>query len=249
MQAEKSRTKARDRLILAVDTADIDEARRYLDELQDYVGVFKIGLQLYTHYGPEILRIFQDAGARIFLDCKFLDIPNTVAKAAQAASAHGVFMFTVHASGGSTMLRAAADAVAKQHSLNPELTEPLILAVTVLTSMSEAQLKNELACEDGLKEHVLRLARLAKENGISGLVASPEELPALKAEFAKNLTVVTPGVRPSWAEANDQSRINTPFDAIKKGADYLVVGRPILAAQNRRDAAKKIIEEIEAALD
>lgn len=247
MQASATSIEARDRLILAVDTPSLDEARRYLDELHQHVGVFKIGLQLFTHYGPEILKIFQSAGARIFLDCKFLDIPNTVAKAAEEATAHGVQMFTVHASGGKGMLKAAADAVA-QKSKQLNIPAPTILAVTVLTSMNQETLSNELGVDSRVEDHVVRLARLCKESGVTGLVASPEESTRLRQELGSQMIIVTPGVRPSWAEANDQSRFTTPQQAIVNGSDYLVVGRPITSAPDPKDAAKKIVAEIEEAL-
>lgn len=248
MQASATSIKARDRLILAVDTSNIEEARRHLDELHEHVGVFKIGLQLFTHYGPEILKIFQSANCKIFLDCKFLDIPNTVAKAAEEATNHGVHMFTIHAGGGSAMLKAAADAVKARAEKN-NVTPPTVLAVTVLTSISQDTLTRELAVTGSIEEHVVRLAKQCKENGITGLVASPEEVAPLRKELGSSMVIVTPGVRPSWAEANDQSRFTTPYEAIKRGSDYLVVGRPITSAKDPKSAAKKIVEEIGEALE
>lgn len=238
---------ARQRLILAVDTADINEARRVLDELHDCVGVFKIGLQLFTHYGPEILKVFQSAGAKIFLDCKFLDIPNTVAKACEEATAHGVGMFTVHASGGKDMLKAAAAATEKKAS-ELGVKPPTILAVTVLTSISQATLTDELHVSGKLDEHVLRLARMSFASGVKGIVASPEEAARLRQELGPDLVLVSPGVRPAWSDPDDQSRFTSPYEAIKNGSDYLVVGRPIIKANNRREAAQKILAEIEEAL-
>ena len=241
-------TVARDRLILAVDTSDISEARHYLDELHAHVGVFKIGLQLFTHYGPEILKIFQSANAKIFLDCKYLDIPNTVAKAAEAATAHGVQMFTIHASGGTEMLKATSIAV-NSCARNLGVTPPTILAVTVLTSISAETLRNELSVSLEMKEQVAKLARQCRDSGITGLVASPEEVATLRAELGKEMVIVTPGVRPDWADANDQKRFTTPAQAIRNGSDYLVVGRPITSAKDPRAAAQKIVEEMQAALE
>jgi orotidine-5'-phosphate decarboxylase len=239
---------ARDRLILAVDSADMADACCLLKELNEYAGVFKIGLQLFTHYGPEILKVFQSAGARIFLDCKFLDIPNTVARAAEEATAHGVQMFTVHASGGRSMLKSAAGAV-KETSLKLGTAEPLILGVTVLTSISPPVLSGELNVAGSMEEQVLRLARHCRESGVRGLVASPQEVPGLRRELGCEMVIVTPGIRPEWsAAADDQSRIATPFQAIKNGSDYLVVGRPITGAAHPQDAARRIVDEIEAAL-
>lgn len=240
-------TKAQDRLILAVDTSDISEARRYLDELHSHVGVFKIGLQLFTHYGPEILKIFQSTGAKIFLDCKFLDIPNTVAKAAEAATAHGVQMFTIHAGGGSEMLKATSKSV-NDCAAKMDVPPPTILAVTVLTSISPQVLKDELSVNLDLKQQVIKLALQCKSAGITGLVASPEEVTGIREAVGKDMLIVTPGVRPDWADSNDQKRFTTPAQAIKNGSDYLVVGRPITAAAAPKDAAKRIVEEIEQAL-
>lgn len=247
MPSTTSSLTARDRLILAVDTSDIEEARRYLDELHEHVGIFKIGLQLFTYYGPEILNIFQSAGAKIFLDCKFLDIPNTVAKASEAATRHGVEMFTIHASGGSEMLRAASNSV-KKTAAESGKPAPIILAVTVLTSISAETLKNELKVGIDLPDQVLNLAHQCKEAGVTGLVASPEESQRLREELGDQMVIVTPGVRPSWSDANDQKRFTTPGEAIKNGSNYLVVGRPITSSSNPKDAAKRIVEEIELAL-
>ena len=247
ISTDNSLKRARERLILAVDTSDINEARRYLDELYEHVGVFKIGLQLFTHYGPEILKIFQNADAKIFLDCKYLDIPNTVAKACEAATDHGVQMFTVHASGGSEMLKAASTAV-KSAAEKSGKTPPIILAVTVLTSISAEVLQKELSVNLDLEEQVLKLARQCKESGVMGIVASPEEVSSLRQELGSEMLIVTPGVRPSWADANDQKRFTTPGQAIKNGADFLVVGRPITSASDPKDAARRVVAEIEEAL-
>jgi orotidine-5'-phosphate decarboxylase len=247
LQAAPTSIQARDRLILAVDTSSIDEARHYLDELHEHVGVFKIGLQLFTRYGPEILTLFQSANARIFLDCKFLDIPNTVAKACEEATAHGVQMFTIHASGGTAMLKAASDAV-NSKAASMGVKPPVVLAVTVLTSISASMLANELNVGGGVEEHVLRLAKQCKDNGITGLVASPEEVVALRQAVGKEMVIVTPGVRPLWSDPGDQSRFTTPGQAIKNGSDYLVVGRPITKAKDPKEAALKVIAEIQEAL-
>ncbi|MBX9686350.1 MAG: orotidine-5'-phosphate decarboxylase [Candidatus Obscuribacterales bacterium] len=247
MQASATSIQARDRLILAVDTSSIDEARRYLDELHEHVGVFKIGLQLFTHYGPAILKDFQSAGSRVFLDCKFLDIPNTVAKAAEEATALGVQMFTIHACGGRKMLTEASAAV-KTKSAELGVSEPIILAVTVLTSISPEVLNAELNVAGTVEDQVSRLAAQCRESGVKGLVASPEEVLRLRKELGNDIVIVTPGVRPGWAEANDQSRFTSPAQAIKNGSDYLVVGRPITKAANQKDAAKRIVDEIESAL-
>ena len=238
---------ARNRLILAVDTASLDEARRYLNELHEFVGMFKIGLQLYIHYGPEILKLFQSAGARIFLDCKFLDIPNTAARAAEEATAHGVQMFTVHACGGTAMLKATA-AATKERAAGSGMPEPVILAVTLLTSISQEVLSSELNVVGSVEDYVLRMAKQCRACGITGLVASGQEAARLKQELGEEMVIVTPGVRPRWAAFNDQSRFTTPRQAIKNGSDYLVVGRPITDSKNPRDSARRIVAEIKEAL-
>ena len=250
MQSSASVASARDRLILAVDTSSIEEARRMHDELREHVGIFKIGLQLLTRYGPEALKDFQAAGSKIFLDAKFHDIPNTVAKASQEATLPAVAMFTIHATGGTAMMRAAVEGSAQQ-AIKLDLPKPTILAVSVLTSISQAVLNSELQVSGSVQDHVVHLAKLAVESGIGGLVASPEELKLLRhslAQLNKSLTIVTPGVRPSWAEANDQSRFTTPSEAIANGADFLVVGRPISQAKSPKEAAQRVCEEIESAL-
>jgi len=246
MPTSKTGIQARERLILAVDTSSKDEACHYLKELHNDIGMFKIGLQLFMRYGPEILKVFQSSGAKIFLDCKYLDIPNTVARACEEATAHGVQMFTIHACGGRPMLQAASQAVS-QKAQQLGIAEPTILAVTVLTSISQQVLNDDIGVPGKLEEHVLKLATQVKESGVKGLVASPEEVKLLRAQLDHEMVIVTPGVRPEWADANDQSRFTTPFQAIQNGSDYLVVGRPITKAANPKDAARRIVAEIEEA--
>lgn len=235
---------ARDRVILAVDTSTIEEARRMIDELSEYVGIFKIGLEMLMNEGPQVLKVFQQKGLRVFFDGKFLDIPNTVAKATHAVAGAGVDMFTVHATGGSKMLQACAKA-ARDASSAAGKPEPISLGVTVLTSLDQTALNDELRVPGTISDQVVNLARVCQASGITGLVASPEEIKAIRAAVGVDMVLVTPGVRPKWADTNDQSRVMTPGDAIAHGADYLVIGRPITAAPNRIDAAKRIIEEIE----
>ncbi len=222
-------------IIVALDVPTDTAAFRLVDQLGDAVGCYKIGLQLFTKYGPPIVQRVKETGAKLFLDLKFHDIPNTVQHAVESASVLGVNMLTIHLSGGSQMIRAAA-AGAGDSSV-------LVLGVTVLTSMSQETLR-EIAVESAVENQVLRLAKLALENGLRGVVASPQEVTLLRREIGKDLTIVTPGVRPSWAAANDQQRMLTPGDAMRAGADYLVIGRPITAHANPREAAKMILDEI-----
>jgi len=235
---------ARNRLILAVDTSTIDEARRIIDELSDYVGVFKIGLQMLMSEGPQVLKVFQDKDLKVFFDGKFLDIPNTVAMATEAVARVGVDMLTVHASGGKKMMEASVKA-ARSGAAAVGKQEPIILGVTVLTSLNKAELNDELRVPGSVSDQVLHLAKLCQSSGLTGIVASPEEVSQIRAVVGAGIALVTPGVRPKWAATNDQSRIMTPADAIKSGADYLVIGRPITAASDPRDAAKRILEEME----
>jgi orotidine-5'-phosphate decarboxylase len=221
------------KIIVALDVSTKKEAVALVDQLRDQISFFKIGFQIYTAEGPEILRVVRLMGAKVFLDLKLHDIPNTVARATESASNLSVQMLTIHLSGGAEMIQAATTRKGKMS----------ILGVTVLTSANERTL-----CETGVSEsigqHVLRLARLGVENGIDGIVASPHETKMLRAEFGDKLRIVVPGVRPSWSQAGDQKRVMTPREAIDAGADYLVIGRPITAHSNPREAVERILEEI-----
>lgn len=198
----------------------------------------KIGLELFTAQGPSVVKAVMDRGSSVFLDLKFHDIPNTVAHAVKSAADLGVAMTTLHASGGPVMLEAAAKAAAA--SGNKEL---LLLAVTVLTSMDAAQLSSTgIPVEP--KEQVLRLAGLASSSGIGGIVCSPLEVSAIRASLGPNLRIVTPGVRPTWAAAGDQKRVMTPSEAVAAGSDWLVIGRPITAAEDPKEAYAKVVAEL-----
>jgi orotidine-5'-phosphate decarboxylase len=218
-----------------------------IDELSEYVGVFKIGLEMLMNEGPQVLKVFQQKELKVFFDGKFLDIPNTVAKATEAIAAAGVDMFTVHATGGKKMLAACAKA-ASNASAAAGKRNPIVLGVTVLTSLDQAALNNELNVSGTVSDQVVSLAKLCQASGVTGIVASPEEVAQIRAAVGRDMVLVIPGIRPRWAEANDQSRITTPADAIARGADYLVIGRPITAAANRKDAAKRIVEEMDEAV-
>jgi len=222
-------------IIVALDFPTDDEALRLVDRLGDAVRFYKVGLQLFTRYGPSVVARVQAAGAKVFLDLKFHDIPNTVKHSVASACQLGVEMMTIHLGGGSQMVRAALDGAGD--------SPVLILGVTVLTSMSPESLR-ETAVESGVEEQVVRLAGLGRENGLHGVVASPLELAPLRRAFGRSLTIVTPGVRPEWTEANDQQRTLTPKAAVEAGADYLVIGRPITAQADPREAAERIIAEI-----
>lgn len=236
---------AKDKIIVALDVSTESEAIDLVHDLKDHVGAFKIGMELFNSAGPKIIEKVRDAGAgRIFYDSKYHDIPNTVAGASRAAARMGVWMFNIHAEGGSAMMRAASDA-AHEEADRQGIEPPIIIAVTLLTSIGQDTLSNELAVQMPLSEYVPHLALLAQDSGLDGVVASPHEISAIKAACGGDFLVVTPGVRPSWASANDQKRIMTPGDAVRNGADYLVIGRAITSADDRIGAAKRIIEELE----
>jgi len=198
----------------------------------------KIGLELFTSQGSSVVRAVMDRGSSVFLDLKFHDIPNTVAHAVKSAADMGVAMTTLHASGGPVMLEAAAKAAAA--SGNKDL---LLLAVTVLTSMDATQLSSTGITVEP-KEQVLRLAGLASSSGIGGIVCSPLEVSAIRASLGSALRIVTPGVRPTWAAAGDQQRVMTPSEAVAAGSDWLVIGRPITAAKNPKEAHAKVLAEL-----
>ena len=228
---------ARERLIVALDVPAADDALRLVDRLAGRVGLFKIGSQLFTAAGPEIVRAVVARNQKVFLDLKYHDIPNTVGAAVREAAELGVSMLTVHACGGGKMLRAAVEAA---QATNPY---PLVLAVTVLTSLDEADL-SMLGIRGGVVDQVLRVAALALSNGCQGVVASAQEASVLREEFGRDFVIVTPGVRPAGSGADDQARIVTPAEAIAAGASYIVVGRPITAAADPAAEARAILGQL-----
>lgn len=230
---------AKDRLIVALDVPDVREARGVLDELAGCAGVYKIGHQLFTAGGPDFVREVVSRGEKVFLDLKYHDIPNTVAAAVSGACRLGVSFVDVHALGGRAMLQAAAGAL-------PAMGARL-LAVTVLTSMDEPAL-SEIGVEGALLDSVKRLALLARDAGADGVVCSPLEVALVREACGPGFVIVTPGVRPAGTERGDQARAATPGAAIAAGADYVVVGRPVLEAKDRRAAAEAVVADLEAAL-
>jgi orotidine-5'-phosphate decarboxylase len=234
----------KDRLVIALDLDNAHEALSLVDELNDAVGMFKVGHQLFTAYGPDIVRRIIDKGARVFLDLKYHDIPNTVARASAEAVKLGVSIFNVHALGGLDMMKAAASAAAET-AHKQGIPRPLALAVTILTSMDDAAIRRDLKINRSLRREVSHLAELAHRAGMSGVVASPQEIIMLRKAIRGAFTILTPGVRPAWAEKDDQKRIMTPGEAVASGADLIVVGRPVLKAADRRAAVEKILQELE----
>jgi orotidine-5'-phosphate decarboxylase len=233
----------RDRLIVALDVDTAAHVERLAAALEGQVRHFKIGSQLFTAGGPAVVEAVQKRGAEVFLDLKFHDIPNTVAAAAREAARLGVFMFNVHASGGRAMMAAAADG-ARAAAQELSIRRPLVLAVTVLTSLDREVLEGELGIASPVDAYVLRLAELARDAGLDGTVASPNEIAAIRRSLGPSWTIVTPGVRPAGSAADDQSRVATPQAAAAAGAHYLVVGRPIIAAHDPAKAAGAILAEM-----
>ena len=234
-----------DRLIVALDVDSLDRAAALVDALHGTARRFKIGSQLFTAVGPVAVEAVRKRGGEVFLDLKFHDIPNTVEGAAREAVRLGAFMFNVHASGGRAMMRAAAHG-AHEASQTLSLPRPLVLAVTVLTSLDRRTLASELRVASSVEGHVLHLCGLAREAGLDGSVASPHEIAGIRRAMGARWAIVTPGVRPAGSETNDQSRIATPRAAAAAGADYLVVGRPITGAADPAKAAAAILEEMRA---
>ncbi|MBI4689453.1 MAG: orotidine-5'-phosphate decarboxylase [Nitrospirae bacterium] len=226
----------KEKLIIALDVSDPDYALELVDKFGDQIEIYKVGLELYTSAGPKIIEEIHKRKKRVFLDLKFHDIPNTVLKASVAAARLGVFMFNVHASGGLDMMKRCREAVTEV-CLKENLRRPRIFGITVLTSLSEEILKQELGIQHGLNAHVRHLSGLALKAGLDGVVASGHEVSKIKHHCGESFLIITPGIRPSWQPPDDQMRTMTPKQAIKEGADYIVMGRSIL---NHTDPLKAI---------
>jgi orotidine-5'-phosphate decarboxylase len=232
----------KERIIIALDVGTKREALALAEALND-ARVFKIGLELFTAEGPELLKETVRLGKKPFLDLKYHDIPNTVSGAVRSATRKGVYMLTLHTSGGAEMMAAAARA-AREESAGTGEQRPALLGVTVLTSLKDEELRR-IGFAHAVADQVLRLAVLAKDSGLDGVVCSPHEIESIKRECGDDFLVVTPGIRPAWAAAQDQKRIMTPAEAIGKGADYLVIGRPITGAPSPQEAFLKVLAELE----
>ena len=232
---------ARERLIVALDVPSASQARELAAEIGDSAGFFKIGLQLFLAEGPRMVREMVSAGRPVFLDLKLHDIPNTVAGAVKSAGALGAAMLTIHAAGGPAMLRAAVEAA---RSL-PD--PPMLLGVTVLTSIDEPQM-NAAGVNGAVKEQVIRLAKMVRDCGLGGVVASAHEAGLVRQVVGPSMAIVVPGIRPAGSEKGDQARVATPAEALRAGASHLVVGRPITAAADPRAAANAVLKDMEDAL-
>lgn len=231
--------RARERILIALDTSDTEQAVRWVRMLAPYIGGVKVGLELVHSAGFGIFERLRSAGAeRIFYDAKLHDIPNTVARTVRAIAQMGVWMVNVHAFGGRAMMEAAVESA--RSVPNP----PLLVAVTVLTSLSERELRVELGIRRGLPTQVIRLARMAQDVGMSGVVASAQEAAMLRKQVGQDFLVVTPGIRLAEEGTHDQKRVTTPADAVRAGADYLVIGRSVTADADPLQKVQRIVEQV-----
>ncbi len=233
----------RERVLVALDTPDLARAAALARAVTGLVGGVKLGKEFFTAQGPDGVRAVA-GGERLFLDLKFHDIPNTVAGAVRAAVHLRPFMLNVHAVGGRAMMQAAAEA-AREAAEDAEVPRPLVLGVTVLTSLDDADL-TETGQQGPASELVLRLAKLAQDSGLDGVVCSPREIALLREACGSGFALVVPGIRPAWATAGDQKRVTTPAEALGAGADFLVIGRPITGAEDPPAAARRVVAELES---
>ena len=238
---------AKERIILALDVDTLEEVEKYVDLLKDYVGYFKVGLQLFTSCGFEAVEAIKKRGGKVYFDGKFQDIPNTIAQTSINLMKRGIDFFNISATGGSKMMINTINACHTYAKKN-DLELPKILAVTLLSSFGQKTLTNELCVDLNISNYVLKLSKIAQEAGLNGVVAPDTDAAQIKKELGEDFIVVCPAVRPTWAIVNDQIRIVSPSDAIKAGADYIVIGRPITHAPDPVEATKLIIAEIEEAI-
>lgn len=230
----------KDRLIIALDTPSLDVVKKLVKQLKGSVGMFKIGSELFTAHGWAAVDLVRESGAKIFLDLKFHDIPNTVSKTALIVSEHDIFMFNIHTLGGLEMMKKTREVIDERGKLGGG-EKPLILGVTILTSHTETSL-DDIGISRKLDDQVLALAKLAKKAGLDGVVSSAREIELLRKEFGPEFVIVTPGIRPKGSPKGDQKRTFTPEDAFQAGASYIVVGRPVTAAENPRSVVEKMIQ-------
>ncbi len=233
----------RERIILSLDTSDPEYALDLVDRFSDEITIFKVGLELFVSGGPEVVQKIIKKGKKVFLDLKFHDIPNTVTRAAQVATRMGVFMLNMHTSGGFEMMRSCRDLVVET-CLKENLSRPRLLGVTVLTSMSPEAFKNELCIPHSIRTHVKHLARLAYNAGLDGVVASGHEIETIKNACGKDFIVVVPGIRLSWNPPDDQKRRITPREALRSGADYIILGRAIMREEDPLKALRVVLLEL-----
>ena len=232
----------REKIIFALDVDHFTDAQQWVNLLKGHVGMFKVGKQLFTHAGPKVIDMIRQKDQKVFLDLKYHDIPNTVAKAGEEATKLNVAMFNLHALGGFEMMKKTVEA-SRTTAKSVGIPKPLILAVTILTSMDEGALK-EVGVQGSILEEVGRLASLASKAGIDGVIASPQEIGTIRERCGEKFLIVTPGIRAPSDKKDDQKRTLTPKEAISAGANYLVIGRPIKEAKNPLEAVQRIVEDI-----
>lgn len=226
----------KEKIILALDVSDAQYALELVDRFSEHISIFKVGLELFTCAGPSIVEKINKKGKKVFLDLKFHDIPNTVSRAALSATVLGVYMFNIHASSGFEAMRRCRDTVVEM-CLKKSLDKPKMLGVTVLTSLTQEILRDELGIQHSLRTHVRHLAALSLKAGLDGVIASGHEVSMIRNHCDRDFIIATPGIRPSWSPPNDQKRTMTPRQALKEGADYLIMGRSIL---NQADPLKAL---------
>ncbi|MCX6013229.1 MAG: orotidine-5'-phosphate decarboxylase [Chloroflexi bacterium] len=250
MSSDKLRN-ARQRIIVPLDVSSEKEALDLVATLRDYAGYFKVGLELLTSVGTNIIAKIHKLGGQVFYDGKFNDIPNTVGGASRAVTRLGVAMFTVHSLGGFNMMKQSVESTRAESQITG-IKSPLVLAVTILTSIDQGMMNKEMGITGTVDQQVVHLAKLAERAGVDAVVASPQEIEILRNSLSSKTLIITPGVRPLWAEANDQKRVMTPAEAISRGAHALVIGRPIIKPPVKvgspADAIKLIAEEIASVL-
>ena len=232
-----------ERIILALDVADYGKAVNIIEMFREHIKIFKVGAELFTAVGPKIIEEIHAKGRKVFLDLKYHDIPNTVQNAALAAAEFGVFMLNLHTMGGLEMMERTARAIS-EFSIRKNIERPKLLGVTVLTSMDQKTLRDDLGIVQSINTRVRHLTGLALKAGLDGVVASPQEIETIRTQYGHGFLIVTPGIRPSWSKPDDQKRATTPSEALKKGADYLVIGRAIMSQPEPVKALKRITGEI-----
>ena len=238
---------AKERIILALDTDTLEDVEKYTKLLRDYVGYFKVGLQLYSSCGYEAVKVIKDNGGKVYFDGKFLDIPNTVAKTCVNLMKNGVDFFNVAANGGSKMMSSTVK-LCKETAKHMGTEPPTILSIALLSSFGQRTLTEELNISINTVDYVSKIAQISKDCGINGIVAAAGDVRKIKQQLGDDFLVVCPAVRPTWSVVNDQVRVVSPSDAINNSSDYMIIGRPITSAQDPVGAAKMIIDEIENAL-
>lgn len=244
----KKPTCAKEYIILALDVDDLNEAKELVEELKDYVGYFKVGLQLFTGCGFEAVKMIKNSGAKVYFDLKFHDIPNTVAHCCSNLVKREIDFFNLHIQGGSKMIAQAVKA-SREASKVLNMEPPTILGISLLSSFGQRTLTQELGVEKNIEDYIMQLANVAKENELDGIVAGASEARKIRQTLGDDFLILCPATRPTWAAVNDQVRVDTPSEAIKAGVDFLVIGRPITDASDKVSAVKLIIDEITTALN